>query len=44
MSDPTTVWGRAAEAVGWITAPTAGLADRHPPVYRGVRGGGLHHG
>jgi propionyl-CoA synthetase len=42
LEDPEGFWGRAAEAIDWITPPPRVLDDDRPPFYRWFTGGTLN--
>ncbi len=42
LADPDAFWGRAAEAIDWITPPPRVLDDDRPPFYRWFTGGTLN--
>jgi propionyl-CoA synthetase len=42
ISDPNAFWGKAAEAIEWITPPTTVLDDGNPPFYRWFTGGRMN--
>ncbi len=42
LEDPEAFWGRAAEAIDWITPPPRVLDDDRPPFYRWFTGGTLN--
>ena len=42
ITDPTAFWGKAAEAIEWITPPTTVLDDSHVPFYRWFTDGTLN--
>jgi propionyl-CoA synthetase len=42
LEDPAAFWGRAAEAIDWITPPPRVLDDDRPPFYRWFTGGTLN--
>jgi propionyl-CoA synthetase len=42
ISDPDRFWGRAAEAIDWITPPEKVLDDANRPFYRWFTGGTLN--
>jgi propionyl-CoA synthetase len=42
IRDPDAFWGRAAQAIDWITPPDRVLDDDRPPFYRWFTGGTLN--
>ena len=42
LEDPEEFWGRAAEAIDWVTPPPRVLDDDRPPFYRWFTGGTLN--
>ncbi|WP_406829300.1 propionyl-CoA synthetase [Pedococcus sp. KACC 23699] len=42
LADPDAFWGRAAQAIDWITPPPRVLDDDRPPFYRWFTGGTLN--
>lgn len=42
LEDPAAFWGRAAEAIDWVTPPPRVLDDDRPPFYRWFTGGTLN--